>query len=574
MAKDNKYISDVIDYSIIDKNYFLFIKSGVGSGKTTMVRNIVKGTLNGQKERKKILFLTSRTVAKQDMLKCGDLFTNKLNAKYGNVWLDKADYIMHHYYYYDIIDIDYRDELDYLQTDNGRYNKSVSLSYYLWGQIVKYLANTQPEQVADGYDFIWQLFDVVVLDEVHTLLLEATYQDCAYPVFDLLRWIANNKARYTKKRVILLSATPDCIINHLFAVCGSSLKVQDLSSKCISAKPRRVEFISQLDKKVLINELYKEGHKIVDFYQGRALTIMQAIDGTEIAYDDALSLVSRWSSTKLHWQSMCLPDTRETISRMDMADEEILTRHMLPEHYRYICTTSTYSEAVTWDNRDIDYMFVDSHVPERVVQCCGRLRKSDYTLVIVVDSYQYRDSAEQILALDDDSEEHNVILASRHIINKQQYIDDVLTQYSGLTYDYREDKFVNYDMRIDSARYLLDAIDKWDNIDIMKLNCYRNTVKQWFGNDMEVAEYESKEHMSKYVLDRVYKIKQGTPKSGPYYTPDKIEHLRATLSEIWHGDYTINHYITKFAPNYHFIRLRKEYKHCGMYIFAHNNKQK
>lgn len=45
--RSETFINDVLDYEIIENNYFTFIHSGVGSGKTTWAKLVAEGKATG-----------------------------------------------------------------------------------------------------------------------------------------------------------------------------------------------------------------------------------------------------------------------------------------------------------------------------------------------------------------------------------------------------------------------------------------------------------------------------------------------------------------------------------------------
>ena len=402
---DDKYVSDVISYDILVKNYFLFICAGVGAGKSRWAQNLARGVTLGQETPLKVLFLTSRTIAKAELLSANDLFTSKLSTK-GNYYIDAEEYFSYFMWGGDDLPEDRLATLGAYEVDDFRFNAPVAQTYAGFRNFISYVYFDTPEE--DCYAWIWQMFDVLVLDESHTIWLEANFQKSGHTVVNLIKWINEHQSDYPDKRVVFMSGTPDFANEHLRKI-GVKIKILDLRKKCKCVKPSKIMFVEEQDKYSLIEDLIIfDGAKVIDFYNGAARSLREIRALLKYTpYADMLCLVSKWSKAREIWdnESFFFDEYKDTLARMTEAEEYMVglgedtnkPRNRLPDQYYYIASTSAFSEAVSWQNEDIGYMFVDSHLPERVIQCAGRLRKADYTLVIVTDAYQYEDKLQDSL---------------------------------------------------------------------------------------------------------------------------------------------------------------------------------
>lgn len=168
---EKKYLSDCIRYTTDIAPYpFIQIYSGVGSGKNTFVDALAKGYEESQPdgrmetlEPKRVLCITSRR-AKVDELK------NAEDVAYGTQVLEY-------------------ESLDYVEDLDSYFASKRELSCNgIWGTIPIYqrsiaCTNAAIERYLEKHyradkaeDFLWNRFDIIVVDEAHAVVADASYQ--------------------------------------------------------------------------------------------------------------------------------------------------------------------------------------------------------------------------------------------------------------------------------------------------------------------------------------------------------------------------------------------------------------
>lgn len=503
------------------------------------------------------------------MLKYAEVFTRRINAIYGNLWLDQDEFFNFVYYNGESIEEERLNKLDCYYSGQNHFNMPVAQTYSYFYKYIEYLYTSHPEVLEREYKWIWQMFDIIVFDEVHTLMLEASYQDCAPIILGMIKWLAQNKERYPEKRIVFMSGTPSPVLPMLKKFCGE-IYVFNAMSICKCVKPNRIVVIDSRDKTSKIQEIYDTGDKCIDFYNGKVRTLLECVSELDIKYEDVLSLTSKWNESRRFWKSSLNLDEKMTVRSMEEAEDIMHVSQMLPDKYKYICSTGAYAEAETWNNEDIHFMFVDSHIGPRVVQCSGRLRKADFTLFIVTGTYQFRDKLEEelevCLACKDERIQEDLNEQFRDCYGDEErdrMIKGIPESYPGLYFDYLSGQFEYNWIKEKSLKYQLKEIKAWDEVDRNRGNCYHNLIRSWFGADVEIEDYYTKEALVRKLLHD-----SGIRDNG-CYTKERIKNLAKQIDSLLNNEKgcRINTYLKKFMPNHKFVLVNSG-KDKGKYQYV------
>lgn len=393
-----EYLSDAIDYKRdIEPNFFVQIFAGVGSGKNYLIESMIKGALKGC-PKQTVLLITSRKAKVQETLtqfrkneeesgcveasSCAPLFldendkelTNHI-GRYGNMnsILDECDE-----------PDDYKDFVRVLHDDWGEhrvYQRSVVCT---GAYIDKYLRNVY--NPSDVTTHLWELFDVIAIDEVHSVVMDATYQDAPFAIKALIneillreREIDRSEHPYYCKNLILMTGTPDTIKDF----GKKSLTTLDKRNECISVCPANVSFIQNEKVYELIRTKLAKGEKGV-YFKNHTPNIQAILKGIKAeASEVALSFSkeeNRKELAKSDPQSHALMVKTEKMLREEC---------MLPEDIKLFVSTSRNKEGINIKNKDFSYMIVEAHNQSDVVQMVGRVRYGIDELYIVVDAKQF-----------------------------------------------------------------------------------------------------------------------------------------------------------------------------------------
>lgn len=162
---DEKFLSEVIDFTRdIEPYRVIQVYSGVGSGKNYWIETLAKQGYS-------ILLITSRKAT-------ADAQSRKLN---GSRWIDL-------------------DQLMTLGFGTKRQKKTVVTNAGI-EQFLKHKYKPDDEQT-----HIWKYFDLIVLDEAHSIVSDATFSDSPFHVLCFIRYVQKNASTC---RLILMTGTPE-----------------------------------------------------------------------------------------------------------------------------------------------------------------------------------------------------------------------------------------------------------------------------------------------------------------------------------------------------------------------------
>ena len=171
---------DAIDYQKDIAPYkFIKIFSGVGSGKTQLACNMIRGNTEYNIPNQTVLLITSRRSTVEETLKQMKNAAVGRAEAFGNLsdevrWDNPDEYER----YVRIIKEEYG---ELLTSDVEVYNKSVVCTN---AHIEQYFKNEYEPSVRSTH--LWELFDTIIVDEVHSLITDATYQSAPFYVLELI----------------------------------------------------------------------------------------------------------------------------------------------------------------------------------------------------------------------------------------------------------------------------------------------------------------------------------------------------------------------------------------------------
>jgi hypothetical protein len=209
-------LSEIIKYEEDIKPYrYIQIFSGVGSGKNTLINRFVSGDPEYGIPKKTVLVITSRRSKVDEQLSDEEVSFAAKIGKWGNMGKE----------IYDDDDKDikrFKSNIRIIKDEYGEhtiYQESVICTNAF---IEKYLQKVyNPE---DAGTHLWNLFDMIVIDEFHSLVLDATYQTAPYHVNSLIWEFAH--------RCQMADMNPDSVepplCQHLILMTGTPETVKSL----------------------------------------------------------------------------------------------------------------------------------------------------------------------------------------------------------------------------------------------------------------------------------------------------------------------------------------------------------
>ena len=373
---EKKYLSDCIRYTTDIAPYpFIQIYSGVGSGKNTFVDALAKGYEESQPdgrmetlEPKRVLCITSRR-AKVDELK------NAEDAAYGAQVLEY-------------------EHLDYVEDLDSYFTSKRELSCDgIWGTIPIYqrsiaCTNAAIERYLEKHyradkaeDFLWNRFDIIVVDEAHAVVADASYQTAPYYVHSLInKTLKMNAAGKTNCKVIVMTGSPQILADFRLPKNGHAI---DLMDRCMRVEPKHVLLADKAEVMEDMQQRLAAGEKVI-YFANRVSTVLNLYRNAFQEYKNEAA-VSFSSDDGLDKQEK---ENREILKKRDEIQAYIAENQKLPDDIRLFLTTSKNKEGINIKNTDIKTMYIETHSQIDAIQMAGRVRAGLDQLYIVTDAVQ------------------------------------------------------------------------------------------------------------------------------------------------------------------------------------------
>ncbi len=460
------HLSDAINYDVDIAPYqFIKIYAGVGSGKNTFIDNLARGGIikhadGSPVDKQYILLITSRRAKVNEQLSSDVVIYDPTIGMFDNTFSDW-------FAAYDERYADYFDGPTTTITDPGGWgqqqiykrtcvNTNAKIEYNLMEHYHPLNATTHP----------WERFDMIVVDEAHALLADASYQRSPFYV---RRLIEETRKRSKSCKVIIMTGSPQILSRYdLF----NDAHCVDMMNTCKNVIPQRIEFISKEDavKKQLTmlekNQCFVAftNHigDIFSIYNNKKIANRK--DGIAFSFSDA----KRRENIKR--------DNPSGYKRMCQTEEHLAKHQTLPNGIRAFFTTSRNKEGINIKNTEFRTMFVETHNEVDIIQMAGRLRNPIQTLYVITDSTPHtdmEDSNERPFSKNSSvinainlyfkklCKENDIALENpdcfHPVIHKVEvlgkFIDFIHNKFPYIRYDYFTDTFVYYKEREDSKDY-------------------------------------------------------------------------------------------------------------------------
>lgn len=373
---EKKYLSDCIRYTTDIAPYpFIQIYSGVGSGKNTFVDALAKGYEESQSdgrvetlEPKRVLCITSRR-AKVDELK------NAEDVAYGTQMLEYES-------------LDYVEDLDSYFASKRElscdgicgtipiYQRSIACTN---AAIERYLEKHYRADKAE--DFLWNRFDIIVVDEAHAVVADASYQTAPYYVHSLInKTLKMNAAGKTNCKVIVMTGSPQILAGFRLPKNGHAI---DLMDRCVRVEPKHVLLADKAEVLEDMKQRLAAGEKVI-YFANRVSTVLNLYRNAFQEYRNEAA-VSFSADDELDKQEK---ENREILERRDEIQAYIAENQKLPDDIRLFLTTSKNKEGINIKNADIKTMYIETHSQIDAIQMAGRVRAGLDQLYIVTDAVQ------------------------------------------------------------------------------------------------------------------------------------------------------------------------------------------
>lgn len=321
---------------------------------------------------------------------------------------------------------------------------------------------------------LWNRFDLIVVDEVHSVVADASYQTAPFYVQSFV----NEAYRHFESgestcNVVVMTGTPGVLNKYNFPKNSNRLNKLD---ECINTKPKKIVFATKAQAKDILQEKLTNGERVAYYFNhiGDILGMASDLKETDIYERTAVSFSDEGRRDEL---ASSAPSLYE---RMVAAEKHIMIHQKLPEEIQLFLSTGKNKEGINIKDEDIKTLFVESHAEVDIVQIAGRIREGVDVLYIITDSTQHSGSKESrfeywlsmqeglLPAVNKELEEaakmDGVNLHRRAYTRKpvseypnvSDYIKYIHAKFPYIRYDYFKDQFALYHQRKTSIRYFED----------------------------------------------------------------------------------------------------------------------
>lgn len=392
----NKHLSEVLSAEeILSSNENrICILAGVGAGKNTFVTKELRGHGN-------ILFVSSRRATINEML-VNEICKEKVD------WNKFSDDL--------VTTTNYGVEL---LVKNKRFSTT-------------------------GIKNLIEHFDIVVIDEFHSLKADATFSNASFHLETFLNHISAN---FHEIKIIVMTGTEEPVKDILVR---DNYKIYDKRNECINVRPHNVEVIMREKALELIRNL-PDNQKTIYYTNStersiwgknslyRKLTSDADFTTDEITVALAEDKAKKIAEKKGNPIPSIAKKSKETKAY-------IVENHALPENIRVLITTSTLKEGVNIESDNIKIAFCESHVLSDIQQFAGRIRKGLDKLYIINDGFQFMVTPEQ------QQENFIEVLFDVKLLGKiNDYLNNQIKNLASPVYDkeygkYNPDEVMLYDL--------------------------------------------------------------------------------------------------------------------------------
>lgn len=352
-------------------------------------------------------------------------------------------------------------------------------------------------------------FDYIVIDEVHSLASDSTYQNSVFMVQKFIEYAGFEKG----KTIIAMSATIEPIENYINCCKNNNKKwkIRDFTDKCHFVLPKNVWIYEKKKRETLIDSCANKGTKFVYFcntVKEIKDTIYTECLNAKVPEENIAVILSDEKQVEFNKK---YPNSKKY--NKDCWDY-LLKNSSLPDNVKILLTTSKLKEGININNEDINVVFCESHYVPDIIQYMGRLRKKPFVFYVVSDSSYFCEEVSEI--------EYN-FLKSGEMLNacneyfkkmenkedKEIFIDYILKKFNYIAFNYFTNTFDLYLSKYSTLKAQSKSQKTWRS----DLNNFFAIHPETNFLDME-KEYKNKERKDslQYIYNNLDK---------PFYEDDK-----------------------------------------------------
>lgn len=342
-------VDDVLDYERdIKGKHLIRLRAGVGAGKNYWARHLLEKHPDLQ-----ILLITSRK-----------------NTAEAEAYHIGSDCKIHISKLFNIEDKDWGTELP------G--NLMVCTNGYIDHFFKKIYCKDK------SHTHLWDKFDLIIVDEVHSLTADASFADNPFTVE---RFIHHTLQKNPRCDVLVMSGTPEAT-DWLFTEehWGTQYSSIDLYDQCVHPVPDMVHLFTRASIAERIFYLWKKNKRSIYFVNSVNGMAKLITDLKQLGIPECDMGIAFSESDNAGKLPIDLVQGREAIRQY------LVSESRLPTAVKIFITTSQNKEGISIIDDDIKYMFSESHNKSDLEQMSGRVRGNPetgtglYDLVVVYDA--------------------------------------------------------------------------------------------------------------------------------------------------------------------------------------------
>jgi hypothetical protein len=372
---------------------------------------------------------------------------------------------------------------------------------------------------------IWNKFDAIIVDEVHSLVTDATYQPAVFDVLAFIReyleWHKSGRLQEDAcKHLILMTGTPlpfETYVDLDFP--ADETNVLELFTECENVVPKNVVVADETIAHSKIRELLDKGEKII-YFTNRTLAETEVRRKFNVS--DSIKIGVSFSSEDKRKNQTA--EAREEMARIETS---LAMQSRVPDDIQFFVTTSRNKEGINIQNDDFGNMFVETHLMYDAVQMAGRVRSGVENLYIISNArqFEYNNTATDIAFskrvmvanrdFADSEDKANEYLASTYSMpitdsklidetakRRCYYIKYIEERFAYIRYNVFDQKFDFFHIKEDAERMANMQVQTFSEMITKGDSEY---IQRWFGPSTITLALTAKERAFTYLMDVVGK---------------------------------------------------------------------
>ena len=347
---EKEKLSNVIDYKKHIVPYRLIeLVSGVGSGKNYWVENILM-------KKQRVLLITSRK--------------SKVEETIERVGVDNC------------LNLSIREQktIMYLFENDTRYGSCIcnpwQIEYYMKD---KYISG-------DYRTYLWNFFDIIVVDEAHSLATDAIFCNAPFYLLDFIK----AACRQSNKKIILMTATYEPIKNLIIEKNSKNYAFWDFTEQCENIIPSKLEYMTRETALKSILQKYKRDPN------GKWHAVYFATKTKHIKNNIVPYLIEEGIPEENIAVSFSSVEAEEGFSDILLQNKTrtenyLKTHEDIPDDIKVFITTSRNKEGINIKNDEFIWnIIIESHWIDEIQQMWGRVRSPINRFMLVYDASQHQ----------------------------------------------------------------------------------------------------------------------------------------------------------------------------------------